>query len=1209
MQTVSKTTPAYKRNLLIGFGLSLFLLVITSIASYSSISGLLESAALVNHTNTVILNLENVISTMKDAETGQRGYLLTGKEAYLAPYTGASERALDIVGTIRKYTLGNPDQQKSVEELRGLIIKRIGLLQSLIDLKKKNQPYNLSELDAGKETMDDARTLIKTMEDREQNILNARTSNMNKYATYTPILIIIASALSLIITIVFFSRINADFEKRTRLQQELEDKDADISHRIDIIRNIADKISSGNYTIRVDDAGKDVLGSLSGSLNKMAESLDYSFGLLSDKEWLQAGIAGLNEKMLGEKSIGTLGQNIIEYVSAYTHSQVGAFYLLDSNNTLEFTSGVAFEHKGRRQKINLGEGLTGQCAASGKEIVLTDIAPEDISISYATGAVKPKAIVALPILFEGMVKGVIELASTKTYNQNDHEFFKAISHNVGIVINTAQNRQRLQELLEETQSQSEELQAQHSELENMNSELEIQAEKLQASEEELKVQQEELLQANQELEERTRLLEEKNQLIVERNHEIQSKAEELALSTKYKSEFLANMSHELRTPLNSILLLSRLLSENNEKNLLGDQVEYARVIQSSGQGLLSLIDEILDLSKIESGKMELEYATVGIPEIVNDMNALFKPVAKEKNLAFTITVEPEVPAVIETDKMRLEQVLKNLLSNALKFTAKGSVSLHLSMLQHRTDIICITVKDTGIGIPKEKQQLVFEAFQQADGSTRRKYGGTGLGLSISRELAKLLGAEIQLSSEPNEGSEFILYLPVAKPVIKTAPGGLHQKAAPLPPKETAQSAPVKTEKKYISEIIPAGIADDRNTIEEQDKVILIIEDDTNFAKSLLEFTRKKNYKGVVAVRGDEGLELAVKYKPTGILLDIQLPVKDGWEVMEELKGDSRTRHIPVHIMSSYELKNKSLSSGAIDFINKPVAFEKMQEIFKKIEYVLNHHPKKVLIVEENNMHAKALAYFLETFNVNSEIRSNVSDSIEALHKKEVDCVILDMGIPHQHSYDTLEEVKKTPGLENLPIIIFTGKSLSKTEELKIRQYADSIVIKTAHSYQRIQDEVSLFLHLVEENKRPDPGSGQYRRLGALTEVLKDKIVLIADDDVRNIFSLTKALENFKMKVLSATDGKEALFQLQQHPDVHIVLMDMMMPELDGYETTRRIRKDRKFKNLPVIAVTAKAMTGDREKCIAAGASDYITKPVDIDQLLSLLRVWLYDRGA
>jgi CheY-like chemotaxis protein/two-component sensor histidine kinase len=659
----------------------------------------------------------------------------------------------------------------------------------------------------------------------------------------------------------------------------------------------------------------------------------------------------------------------------------------------------------------------------------------------------------------------------------------------------------------------------------------------------------------------------------------------------------------LRTPLNSILLLSRLMSDNPEKNLSTDQVEYARVIQSSGHGLLSLIDEILDLSKIEAGKMQLEYQSVSVSSVVSDMRALFQPLADEKKIKFESVVAGNVPGILETDKLRLEQVLKNLLSNAIKFTAEGSVTLTIQPDDARDGYVRFSVADTGIGIAEDKQSLVFEAFQQADGSTRRKYGGTGLGLSISRELVKLLGGEIHVKSEPGGGSEFSFYIPLSREVLQRRDVVEKPKSAPV----VTAPEPVVVNK-FISTVIPQNIPDDRHEITKADKVILIVEDDPNFGKSLLDFTRKKGYKGIVAVRGDEGIDLAREFLPLGILLDLQLPVKSGWQVMEELKNNPQTRHIPVHIMSSYSSKNESLLKGAVDFIDKPVDVDQMQDIFKKIEYVLTHHPKKVLIVEENARHAKALAYFLETFEVSLEITSEVNDAIESLKDKEVNCVILDMGIPDQKSYDTLEVIRKTPGLETLPIIIFTGKSLSQGEQLKIKQYADSVVIKTAHSYKRILDEVSLFLHLMEKKDEPD-NTPRFHKLGMLDDILKNKVILVADDDMRNIFSLTKALEKYQVKVIPAVDGKDALQKLNANPDVDIVLMDMMMPEMDGYESTRAIRKLRKFKDLPVIAVTAKAMMGDREKCINAGASDYITKPVDVDQLFSLLRVWLYEKGV
>lgn len=1201
-------------NLRIGYGFSVLLLLISSAASYFAIQNLVRSSALVNHTNNVILELESTISILKDAETGQRGYLLTGMPEFLTPFNNAQERIKAHIEQVRVLTQDNPVQLRNSERLKKALDSRLERLSTVIELRKKTGMISPEDMLSGRRFMNEAREIVVTMEQVERSLLAKRTESLDTYSTYTPILIVIAALLSLVIALVSYMRAKKDLDNRAALYAELKEKDEHIARRLVIIDEIARRISAGDYSTRVkDETDADSLGGLALSLNKMAESLDYSFQSLSEREWLQAGVASLNDRMIGETEVQPLTQGILDHVIKYTNSTMGAFYLMQDEENLELISSYALTADSRREVVKVGEGIVGQCAANKKAISLTDISENDMVIAFTSGSIRPKAIIAFPIIFENKIKGIIEIASTENFSKVTVEYFHSISHSAGVVLNTAQNRVKLQELLEETQAQSEELQAQHSELENLNTELEAQAQKLQASEEELKVQQEELLQANQELEERSKILEEKNQLIVERNLDIQKKAEELELSTKYKSEFLANMSHELRTPLNSILLLSRLLSENSDKNLNEDQIEYGRVIHSSGNGLLTLIDEILDLSKIEAGKMELEYQDTAIKEIVTDMHSLFNPLAKEKSLSFTTNINEGVPKRIAVDKMRFEQILKNLLSNAFKFTKKGFVTLDIAP-SDQEGFINFSVKDSGIGIPRDKQDHIFEAFQQADGSTRRKYGGTGLGLSISRELAKLQGGELILESEPDKGSTFTISIPVDPQFIQKLPDAERPlpdlEIPPAPPKisiNQTEEGLEQIKKRYVTNVIPPELADDRDNLMPEDKLLLIIEDDTNFAKALLSYTRQNDYKGIVAVRGDQGIEMARQYKPLAILLDIQLPVKDGWEVMEELKSNPQTRHIPVHIMSSMEVKKESLIKGAVDFINKPVAVEQMQHMFSSIENALNKEPKKVLIIEENPKHARALAYFLDTYNVNAEIKGSVADGVDALKKKEIDCVILDMGIPDMNAYLTLETVKKSPGLENLPIIIFTGKNLSKAEESRIKQYADSIVMKTAHSYQRILDEVALFLHLVEAKHPVSGNAAAMRNAVALNEVLQNKTVLIADDDVRNIFSLTKALEQLKMKVISATDGKEALRILEENPQTDVVLMDIMMPEMDGYQSIMEIRQRPKHKNLPILAVTAKAMVGDREKCIAAGASDYISKPVDIDQLISLLRVWLYDR--
>jgi len=1193
----------FLRNLQIGFGVSFFILLISSVASYISISKLIESSGMVAHTRDVISATDDILSDLQDAETGQRGFYLTGKESFLEPYLNSLKSLPGSLKVAKDLTIDNPIQSKKLDTLSTLIDFRINILKDLVQIKRNGGTISTAQLEEGKIYMDQCRNLIKDFKLTEEQLLEKRLSSLNQFSNYTTILIIIAAITSLLITLLFYVRVRNDFNEREKLQISLKNKDVEITRRINIIQNIATQISQGKYNIRVTDDERDGLGSLATSVNTMAESLENSFTILNNNEWRQTGLAILNEKLVGNKSLNKITKDTLSHLIEYGKCQTGAIYLME-NGKLRLQSAYGLEER-MLKPFNSGEGMVGQVFETGKEKLFENIDDNNYLLSFSNGQIKIKHILLLPIYYETKPIGIIELGCTHKFGDQDLDFFKDCSKNIGIAIFAAETRQQVQKLLEETQSQSEELQAQHSELENLNTELEIQTQKLQASEEELKVQQEELLQSNQELEERSKLLEEKNHLIVERNLEIQQKAEELALSTKYKSEFLANMSHELRTPLNSILLLSRLMAENPDENLNEEQVESAKVIQSSGNGLLSLIDEILDLSKIEAGKMDLDYQKVQTNDIVNDLKSLFNPIIKEKDLEFKVSIAPDASSYLETDRMKVDQILKNLISNAIKFTTYGSVDLKIENDVNNDNNIIFSVTDTGIGIAPEKQKLVFEAFQQADGSTKRKFGGTGLGLSISRELARLLGGKIELVSEESKGSTFSLIIPkfkidieISKPLTDELMDEISSDVEEIGRIENSTAA-------YLADTIPDDISDDRNNITPEDKVILIVEDDTSFAKELLKFTRKQNYKGIVIVRGDLASEFAEKYLPLAILLDIQLPIKDGWQVMEEIKRNPKTRHIPVHIMSSLKVKKESLLKGAVDFINKPVALEQMGLMFKKIEDALNRHPKKVLIVEENPKHATALSYFLSNFNINSEIKNSINESVEALLSSEVDCVILDMGVPDKAGYETLEAIKQNVGLENLPIIIFTGKNLSKSEELKIKQYADSIVIKTAHSYQRILDEVGLFLHLVEE-KKSETTKRKSNKLGLLNEVLKDKTVLIADDDVRNIFSLTKALEKHHMNVISAIDGKEALSQLENHPEVNIVLMDMMMPEMDGYETTTRIRQHPKFKKLPIMAVTAKAMSGDREKCIVAGASDYISKPVDIDQLLSLLRVWLYE---
>lgn len=1067
----------FKRNVLIAFGFSLLLLLLSSIASYISIRNLISSAERVDHTNKVISSLNHINIVLQEAESSQRGYLLTAEPSFLTPYESASKNISEEIANIKQLTADNPPQLQNVSRLEYLITQRFSILDLGVKARKEGTLVNNSVLLRGKEYMDQAASVIRQMAEMERNLYTKRSERFRLLIIYTPIIIVIAAILAIVITIFFYGKIVADYRKRAELQQQLQQKEYETSQRLSLIREIASRISDGDYKVRVGDEGKDILGNLATTINKMAESLDYSFTVISEKEWMQAGESGLTKSMLGEMDIQHLAQNILDYLIRFTNSNVGAFYINRDDDEMEMLCSYALAGDSKKT-IRKNEGLPGQAAADKKVLVLTNLKKNQYNITFASGSITPVSVAAVPVIHENSLKAIVELGKMSEFTTNEIEFLNSISYQAGVVIHVTQNRRRLQELLEETQSQSEELQMQHSELENINEALKTKSQRLQVSEEELRVQQEELMQTNTELEERTTMLEEKNQMIEERNEEIIRKARELEASTRYKSEFLANMSHELRTPLNSILLLARLMVDNKRQNLDEEQIEYARVIEKSGQGLLTLIDEILDLSKIEAGKMYMEYQRVAVKEITNDINALFMPVANQKKIGFSIDVSGDIPVQIETDKMRLEQILKNLISNAIKFTAQGRVEMVVTKAPEDGKIV-FSVRDTGIGIPAEKQTLIFDAFQQADGSTRRQYGGTGLGLSISKELAKLLGGTITLTSEPDKGSEFNLTIPVSK----------------------QNAAQVNEDAELLS----------RSGNKSADSEVLITQDDTS---------------------------------------------------------------------------------------------AKMTQVLQRIERVLTKDPKKVLIVEENRIHARALFYFLGNFNIITEIKSGVDDSIHALLQKDANCVIMDTSTESLQMHEALEKIKSTPGLDSVPIIIFTGKSLSKLEEGRMKQYADSIIIKTAHSYQRILDEVSLFLHLSQGRMGP----GRERDLGRLTEVLKDKKVMIADDDVRNIFSLSKVLESAGMNVVSAVDGKEALEQLKTNTDIDIVLMDMMMPEMDGYDAMRAIRAMPGMSRLPIIAVTAKAMAEDRQKCISAGASDYITKPVDKDQLMSLLRVWLYDRN-
>ncbi|MEP7177311.1 MAG: response regulator, partial [Gemmatimonadales bacterium] len=803
-------------------------------------------------------------------------------------------------------------------------------------------------------------------------------------------------------------------------------------------------------------------------------------------------------------------------------------------------------------------------------------------------------------------------------------FLEQLAESIGIVLNTIAANMRTEELLKQSQALTEGLQSQQEALTETNKRLEQQTRSLQQSEELLRNQQDELQSTNAELEVKAQLLagqkaevEQKNQEVGQAKVALEEKAEQLALISKYKSEFLANMSHELRTPLNSLLILSQILTENAEGNLTSKQVGFAQTIHGSGSDLLDLINDILDLSKIESGTMAVDVSAVAFTEVRRFVESTFRQMADLKGLQFSVEVDPALAPAVQTDAKRLQQVLKNLLSNAFKFTERGGVSLKAALvtggwsreqelLNAADAVVAFSVADTGIGIPREKHRVIFEAFQQGDTGTSRKYGGTGLGLSISRQITRLLGGEIRIESAPGTGSTFTLYLPLAYPLAPSAApdaetGALADGAAAGEP---ARMPAGTSSRLLVGPAVERAISDDRSAIEEGDRILLIAEDDPSFAQILLDLARDRGFKGIVAQRADRALALAREYQPTAVTLDLRLPDADGWTILDRLKHDPRTRHIPVHIISVEENWQRALRLGALDFLTKPATKASLSDALTTLHEFVDRPVKRLLVVEDDETAQRSIAELIGSDDVQTTTVGSGEAALQALQNDRYDCMVLDLGLPDMTGFQLIARVKGEIGLRRLPTIVYTGKQLSKREEAELGRLAESVVIKDARSPERLLDETALFLHRVTANL-PEGKRRMLETLRRSDPTLSGRTVLIVDDDVRNIFALTTFLERSEMRVIYAESGREGITRLEETPEVDVVLMDVMMPEMDGYETMQAIRGMPRFRQLPIIAVTAKAMKGDREKCIEAGASDYVAKPVDMDQLLSLLRVWLY----
>jgi len=980
------------------------------------------------------------------------------------------------------------------------------------------------------------------------------------------------------------------------------------------------EIAAGNLVFEDIRVPKNEIGLLKESFREAVTSLQEAETERERNNWLKNGQSGLEERMRGDQNMEELCRNIMTFIAGYLNVQIGTLYVNDGEGMLKLTASYAYQsRKGLSNRFNIGEGLIGQAALEKQSIVVTDVPDDYITITSGLGRKSPQTILVVPLIYNDQTTGVLEFGSFKEFSDLQIALIEEAAKGIAIAVNSAQSRIQLQEAFERTREQADELQAQQEELKSANEELEEQTRKLQASEEELKTQQEELRVTNEELEEKTQSLETQRKKVMEKNRELEAtqkdleqKAKELEITSRYKSEFLANMSHELRTPLNSLLILSQDLSANRKKNLSDDQVEAATIIHKSGEDLLNLINEILDLSKIEAGRMDIQIEATPLSAVGGSIRDKFIRLAQNKGLELAVSLSGDLPETIQTDRQRLDQILSNLVTNAIKFTQTGGVTVHIHRPGPEVNLsrsrnqpqqaVAISVTDTGIGVPDDRQLEIFEAFQQADGSTSRVYGGTGLGLSISRELARLLGGEIQLQSEVGKGSTFTVYLPIETGNWKLETGNwkLEKEAKPEP---EFQGSPLRTgsSTSFKPQI---SIPDDRNRIGEHDRTILVIEDDLNFAKTLHRFCHERDFKCIHAADGETGLEMAGTYRPDAIILDIRLPGLEGWGVLEALKNDTRTRHIPVHMMSVEDESIEAYRKGAIGYLTKPVSLEQLEKAFIKIEDVIERNIKNLLIVEDDAVLRNDIVKLIGNGDVKTTAVGTGKEAIQELESNAYDCVILDLKLPDMSGFEVLNRLDESKTISIPPVIVYTGKELTREEEYQLQKYASSIIIKGVKSQERLLDETALFLHRVVGNLP----AAKRKMISALHDgdsLFNGKKVLLADDDMRNVFAISRILEERGMHVYKAADGQKALEILDKEPGMDLVLMDIMMPVMDGYEAIRRIRMQERFQTLAILAVTAKAMREDRDKCIAAGANDYLPKPVDIERLLSLMRVWLY----
>ena len=1147
----------FRRILNRNVGLPLGLGLVGALFFALLIGYLLNVIRWVEHTDQVLNRASEVYKLTLDLETGMRGFLLSGDEDYLAPYEQARGKYRPLTEQLIGMVGDNPPQVQRLERLLALQEQWDLFAQEVIGSRRDGGNY-LAEVGRGrgKNLTDGMRRELDTFINSERELRRQRNTEVSSTTLW-------GAGIYLVISILF-SALLALFGRRE-------------------LMNL-----SQTYSL------------------SMAKQSDYA-DEQRRRAWLGGGQTLLAERLLGQPQVQELADRSLEFLAEYLNCVVAALYLRDAQTgDLTRVAGYGFsEDASLKEHFYRGEGLIGQAARGRRLVCLDDLPADYIKVASSLGEGQPVSVALVPLQSEDRVNGVVELAFMRVLEPREREFLEAIASNVGMALEAARYRQRLQEVLGQTQQLNEELQTQQEELRAANEELEQQARVLKESQAHLETQQAELEQTNEKLSEQAQTLADQRDELDQRNTtlgriqaQLEERAEELQRASRYKSEFLANMSHELRTPLNSSLILAKLLAENGNGNLNDEQVKFAESIYSAGNDLLNLINDILDIAKVEAGKLEIRPERTPLASLLEGLRDVFVPLAGERSLSFEIEQQGDLPQVLFTDRQRAEQILRNLLSNAFKFTDRGGVTLSVS--RQDDHYLAFAVRDTGIGIAADQQQAIFEAFRQADGTTNRRYGGTGLGLSISRDLAGLLGGSITVSSVPGEGSTFTLLLP-ERLVEGAAPS--QPIAAPLvvaePPLPVAAVAAAPAMPRA-----PAPFADDREHLDERGgRRVLVVEDEVRFARILFDLAHELGYACLVATCADEGLELARQYRPDAILLDMRLPDGSGLGVLQRLKDDPQTRHIPVHVVSVEDQSEAALHLGAVGYALKPTSRDQLKEVFGRLEAKLNQQVKRVLLVEDDPLQRDSVARLISDEDIEITAVALAGDALEKLRDTVFDCMIIDLKLPDMQGNELLRRMAEEDICSFPPVIVYTGRNLTRDEEAELLKYSRSIIIKGARSPERLLDEVTLFLHKVEAEL-----SSEHQRM-LKTARSRDKLfegrrLLLVDDDVRNIFALSSALEQKGATVEVARNGFEALDKLREREDIDLVLMDVMMPEMDGYEATRQIRLEDRWKNLPIIAVTAKAMKDDQERCREVGANDYLAKPIDLDRLFSLIRVWM-----